>query len=122
MYRKATIRKAGSPEIKKLMETANEMEKSLKAIKKMVEDQEQQRQWEYELMAWHYAGQGPVLDSNPLFDDEDREKWAEMKKDMIRKGQNPNPKIRQSGPTNPRDWAMLEAMRKDPYWLQRLLA
>tara|TARA_R110002020_G_scaffold472834_1_gene701323 strand:- start:81 stop:446 length:366 start_codon:yes stop_codon:yes gene_type:complete len=112
MYQKITIRKAMDPELKKLMGIANDMEKNLKAIKKMVQDGQQQQEWEWQYYRWRQHEEGPVLDSNPLFDDEDREKWALMM--GKRKKQKPSEKIKQSGPTDPKELALYQLMQQGP--------
>ncbi len=77
----------------------------------MVEEGQQYQEWEWQYYRWKQHEEGPVTDSNPLFDDEDREKWAVMS--GKRKSHKPSEKVRQSGLVDPKDFAMFEKMRNN---------
>jgi len=92
MYQKATIKKEKGINTKRLMLVANEIEKNLKAIKKIISEDQQDSKWIKEYEDWKEAQhfedkvfKGKVTRRNPYFDESDFAEWELMQTARVRK-------------------------------------
>jgi len=107
MYQKATIKKEKGINTKRLMLVANEIEKNLKAIKKIISEDQQDSKWLKDYENWKEQQEGignhnvKVTRQNPYFDESDFAEWEMMLKSGPKKVTD-KLGTRQSGYPDPR--------------------
>ena len=91
MYQKATIKKEKGINTKRLMLVANEIEKNLKAIKKIISEDQQDSKWLKDYENWKEQQEGignhnvKVTRQNPYFDESDFAEWEMMQTPRVKK-------------------------------------
>ena len=124
MYQKATIKKEKGNNTKRLMLVANEIEKNLKAIKKIISEDQQDSKWIKEYEDWKEQQHFGFLENdpkrfsvkvsrgNPYFDERELAEIESMKTPRVKKVSDKFG-TRQSGSPDPRQLEIAKLINED---------